>query len=125
VNREEDFWKRCTVNKALPSFLLPILFLAGCSSAPAPEDPPPGIHTEVTILSGGFVRFADERVPLEAFLLAMRYQVREAGEDPTQLPWVQIDVDPAVNHLTAQAMVQRLMDGLSASGIRNVSLEGS
>lgn len=112
------------MNKALPSFLVPILFFAGCSSAPAPEESPAGIHTEVTILSGGFVRFADERVPLEAFLLEMRYRVREAGEDSTQLPWVQIDVDPAVNDLTAQAMVQRLMDGLSASGVRNVSMEG-
>ncbi len=113
------------MNNALPSFLVSILFFAGCSSAPAPEDPPEGIQTEVTILRGGFVRFADERVPLEAFLLEMRYRVREAGEDPTQLPWVQIDVDPAVNDLTAQAMVQRLMDGLQASGVRNISFPDS
>ncbi len=101
------------------------MFCVGCSSAPAPEDPPPGIHTEVTILSGGFVRFADERVPLEAFLLEMRYRVREAAEDPTQLPWVQIDVDPEINELTGQAMVQRLMDGLAASGVRSVSFPDS
>ncbi len=113
------------MNKALPSFLVPILFFAGCSSAPAPEEPPAGIHTEVTILGGGFVRFADERVPLEAFLLEMRYRVRAADEDLTQLPSVQIDVDPAVNALTGQAMVQRLMDGLRASGVRNISFPDS
>ncbi len=125
MNREEDSWRRCAVNKALPLFLAPILFLASCSLAPTPEEPPAGIRTEVIILSGGFVRFADERVPLEAFLLEMRYRVRGADEDPTQLPWVQIAVDPAVNDLSAQAMVQRLMDGLRASGVRTISLEDS
>ncbi len=110
---------------------IPILLVAtliwgtllwGCSSAPVLEQGL-GIRTEVTILTGGFVRFEEQRVPMETFQLEMRRRVRQADGEPTLLPMVVLDVEEGVGSLTGQAMVQRLMDGLRASGVRYINLE--
>ena len=68
------------------------------------------------------MRFGEQRVPMETFQLEMRRRGREAAGDPTRLPLVVIDVEEGVESLAGQAMVQRLMDGLRASGVRHINL---
>ena len=99
------------------ALLLPLV--AGCSSTPEPETQE-GVRTEVTILSGGFVLFEAERIPMDSFLLEMRERVRNAGGDKARFPSVVIEVGPDVSELTGQAMVQRLMDGLRAAGVAEI-----
>ena len=108
------------MKKARKPILLVATLLWGCSSAPAPEQGE-GFRTEVTILTGGFVRFEEQRVPMETFQLEMRRRVRQAEGDPTRLPLVVIDVQEGVESMAGQAMVQRLMDGLWASGVRHIN----
>jgi hypothetical protein len=89
--------------------------LAGCGAAPGLGS---AGETEVTLLAAGFVRFENQRIPAEEFVLRIRERIRAAAGDVDRYPAVRILIDVA----PPPGRLDRLLRELQSAGVRRVTL---
>jgi hypothetical protein len=80
-----------------------------------------GIPTRVDLLDEGFVKFEDQRIAVEFFLLEMRERVRAAEGDANLLPRVNVFVPVGWTSEDGRR-VSRLRDELNKAGIRYLAV---
>jgi hypothetical protein len=94
--------------------------LCGCESVPGGSSHTTGEVKVVQVLDPYFVRFDDERIPIDEFLFRMRELGREAARTGKPLFGIRIvaPADTAVD----RKVLNRIVSDLQVSGIRQVKM---
>ena len=102
---------------AAPTLLL-VLLLGGCESGPGGSSGSSAVVKVVELLDPYFVRFEDERMPIDEFLFRMRELGRDAAKTGKPLFGIRIVVSKDMS--VDQKLLSRIMGDLQVSGIRRV-----
>jgi hypothetical protein len=111
---------RCTPRALVgrAGLLVASVALAACETVSVPAQR--GRPTDVFVVDGTHVEFDDERVPIEAFLLAMRQRTRAANGDADAMPWVRLKLGPDVP--TDGRVLERILRELGIAGVRSITV---
>ncbi len=104
---------------AAPTLIL-VMLLGGCESVPGGSSGSPAVMKVVELLDPYFVRFEDERMPIDEFLFRMRQLGRRAAKTGEPLFGIRIVV-PTDRHVD-QGLLNRIIDDLRLSGIQHLML---
>lgn len=104
---------------AAPTLIL-VMLLGGCESVPGGSSGSPAVMKVVELLDPYFVRFEDERMPIDEFLFRMRELGRDAAK--TGKPLFGIRIVAPKDMSVDQKLLGRIIDDLQVSGIRHVRM---
>ena len=96
-----------------------LLWLGGCEGVPAGHLQSPSEMKVLDVLDPDFVRFEDERMPVDEFLFRMRQLGRHFAETGKPLFGIRIVVS---GRPVDQKLLDRIMDDLRLSGVQHVIL---
>ncbi|MHC4898886.1 MAG: hypothetical protein ACYTGW_17475 [Planctomycetota bacterium] len=100
--------------------LILVLLQGGCESVPGGSSGSPTVVKVVELLDPYFVRFENERMPIDEFLFRMRQRGREAAK--TGKPLFGIRIVAPKDSPVDQKLLNRIMEDLQVSGIRHVRM---
>lgn len=109
-----------TAESALILAAILVLPLGGCESVPGGSSGTPGVVKVVEVLDPYFVRFEDERMPIDEFLFRMRELGRNAAK--TGKPLFGIRIVAPEDMSVDQKLLSRIVEDLQVSGIRHVRM---
>ncbi len=96
----------------------------GCASNP-PGDigGPSGHRLTVYLLDDAFVRYSDERIPIEQFIYELRVMCRAADGDPAKMPWLEVR-SPGGERAgqVPSRVVEEIQKHAQNAGVRHISL---
>ena len=104
---------------AAPTLIL-VMLLGGCESVPGGSSGSPAVVKVVELLDPYFVRFEDERMPIDEFLFRMRELGRHAAK--TGKPLFGIRIVAPKDMSVDQKLLSRIIGDLQVSGIRHVRM---
>ena len=96
-----------------------LLWLGGCESVPGGNLTSPSEMKVLDVLDRDFVRFEDERMPVDEFLFRMRQLGRHFAETGKPLFGIRIVVSGGP---VDQKLLDRIMDDLRLSGVQHLML---
>ena len=99
--------------------LILVMLQGGCESVPGGSSGSPSVWKVVELLDPYFVRFEDERMPIDEFLFRMRELGRDAAKTGKPLFGIRI---VAPNMSVDQKLLSRIIENLQISGIRHVRM---
>lgn len=102
------------------STALLVVLAGGCESVPGEGATAPWVVKVVELLDPYFVRFEDERMPVDEFLFRMRELGREAAR--TGKPLFGIRILAPSDTPVDQRLLNRVMEDLQVSGVTHVRI---
>ena len=96
-----------------------LLWLGGCEGVPAGHLQSPSEMKVLDVLDPDFVRFEDERMPVDEFLFRMRQLGRHFAKTGKPLFGIRIVVSGGP---VDQKLLHRIMDDLRLSGVQHLML---
>src|SRR5687768_7038133 len=111
--------RSCQARRVAVPALAFVALACGCASSDYSEQG--GVHTPVLVLDADFVRFENERMAFDRFLVLMRERARAAQGEPARLPSLHVSVAPGAPDVSAR--LTRMVEQLHRAGIREITLE--